>query len=535
MRPPQRQLAQPGRISAPNGGMNAIDGLFDLNPKFNIFSYNLIPTQYGLKVRSGYQEWCTNLTGTGGVRTIIPVKGQPEAGTHDYLFAATSGGVYDVSSSSNAPTKVVTFADTTGNAGWGSWTNFTTVAGQYILHCDEMNGYRHFKPATPAWTEIAAGVGAGDINGADPTDFSFVVAHKGRLWFILRDSTLSYYLPAGQLTGTVTEFDWGNKFKMGGSLAALYSYTVDGGSGIDDLLIGVSTAGDVVVFQGDDPDFASEWSQRGSWYIGTPPVGRRIADSFGGDLILLSVFGAIPFSRLMAGTDKMDESAYLTRNISILINGEMQELRTDHGWEIKTNPTDSTIIIAVPKQTGSDWKQYVFHTGTRGWAILKDLPFQTGDTWKGILYSGTDDGRVMICTGTTDGADLDGLGAVAIEFSLLTAFSELGAGGLHKMMNFVRPYFLANTDPSYTVKVKYDFDLTDITNTAVILPPTDGPIWDVALWDGAIWGGTFASPSIETRGTADMGVHAAIAMRGTSSVSTTLLGFDFTFQSGGFL
>jgi hypothetical protein len=44
------------------------------------------------------------------------------------------------------------------------------------------------------------------------------------------------------LYGTVTSWDFGSKFKHGGNLVGLWSWTVDGGIGIDDYLVAIAPA-----------------------------------------------------------------------------------------------------------------------------------------------------------------------------------------------------------------------------------------------------------------------------------------------------
>lgn len=510
-------------LPAPMKGINALDSLMRSAPGESIYAYNLVPGQYGLVVRNGYREWVTNVVGTGGVKTIVPVKGF--LSTQDRLFGISADGIYEISASTSAPTKRLDYATKTTEAGWASWCSFTTVAGQFIPICDELNGYSYYDPVADTFTTPTFGGGAGQISGIDPAKLAFVISHKGRLWFIERDSSRAWYLPVGLLTGAATLFDFGNKFVFGGSLAGLYPFTIDGGLGAEDYLVAVSTSGDVVVYLGTDPSVAANWDQKGIWYIGDIPKGRRLADVYGGDLLLLSAYGVIPLSRVMAGADLSNEDAYLSRNISNFINTDMQSFRAQRGWEIKSYPPGNLLLVATPKQIGLSYKQYAQNTFTKGWGIYRDLIYQTAEIWNGKLYVGTSDGRILLHEGNVDGTTLAGTGSVEINWSLLTMYAGDYA---NKMPSFVRPYFMSSQRPSTQIKILFDFDINEPPGN-VAYSGSSGSVWDVGLWDSAIWGGGL-NPFQGVAGVGGIGHYMAIAMKGSSISDTRFIGFDACYQ-----
>jgi hypothetical protein len=190
-----------------------------------------------------------------------------------------SDGIYDVSASTNAPTLKLAFATNDTTSGYGQYQAYTTIGEKFICYCDETNGYYTYTESTDTWARVTNV----QVTGVDPNDLVSVCVHKARLWFVEKDSPYAWYLPSGVVLGAATKFNFGSRFKVGGNLVNLYSWTVDGGSGMDDYLVAVSTAGDVVVFRGNDPDTATDWFQHGAWDIGLPPAGRRIGGSFGGE------------------------------------------------------------------------------------------------------------------------------------------------------------------------------------------------------------------------------------------------------------
>lgn len=531
-RPIQPQTIQSLPYPAPIGGVNAIDGL--AMPMFQdaIYAFNMVPSQYGMKVRDGYREWATNV-GTGGVRTVIPYIST--LSSEDKLFAAAEDGIYDVSTSTTTPTMKLSFASANATSGYGQYVTFITLSNtKFILYCDETNGYHLYTQSSDTWAAVAQGSSAGQIDGADPGDFCFCMIWKSRVWFVQKDTGDAWYLPVGQVTGKVTRFNFSNKFKRGGYLVGLWNWTVDGGEGVDDYLVAISSAGDVVVYKGTDPDTASTFDQRGVYFIGPTPAGRRCAGSFGGELYLLSSYGLVPISKLMSGQVIIDTSILVSRKITPLINIDMAQSRTDIGWEVKLLPTQNLLMISTPKLDNFAYIQYVQSLDTRGWALYRDFPYETGDEWNGVFYVGTSDNRILVHTGTLDNVTLaDPDTGDEIEWSILTWYQDLNTPAQNKITQLIRPTFIAERVPNYSVLARYDYDLQEALAVPIPSTPT-GDVWDVAIWDTALWGVGFITAN-QLSGGAGMGRSIAIALRGTSSAKTTLVRFDLAFTFGNIL
>lgn len=534
--PRQAKLLQPSPpevkivpVPAPMQGINAVDGLLTMgerSPEDSIFQYNLIPSQYGCKVRTGYADWCTDV-GDDGVRTIHPFTGSVAASNR--LWAMAADGIYNVSSSAASPAVNTSFpvADTT--SGYGQWTNYVTTAGHFGLYCDETNGYYVYSEGSGTWAKVAMGAGASEVANVDPADFVMPVIYKERVWFVERDTASAWYLPTGAIFGAATEFNFGNKFRHGGNLVALFNWTVDGGEGTNDYLVAISSSGDVILYLGDDP--SSDFTQRGQWYIGPPPAGRRIGGAFGGELYLLSAYGIIPLTRLIAGALIQQDDIYLSRKITPLINTQMTITSDELGWEIKLVSTENILLVATPDRIGFDDIQFVQALNSKGWAVYRDIPYFTGDTYEGQFYIGTADGRVLKHTGTQDAVDINGENGVAIEWSSLSVFQEYGEVGRYKITQFIRPVFLAQQAPSYSVEARYDYNLSE-----VLAPPAasvnTGSVWDVGIWDVALWGGDFIEVEKPVGGSG-IGRNIAVAVNGSSAASTILVRYDLMFTTGG--
>lgn len=163
---PGNQFSQAWNLPAPQGGINALDNLMIMPETDAVAMINMIPTISGTAVRPGYQDWVTNLVGTNGVMSVFAASGASE-----YLFAATKTGIWDCTSSTTAPTKVVNYAIITGNAGFVEVDHFVNLAGQVmLLVCDDANGYYVFNTSTNTWVKVTQGfTGTGSSSGTTLT------------------------------------------------------------------------------------------------------------------------------------------------------------------------------------------------------------------------------------------------------------------------------------------------------------------------------------------------------------------------------
>lgn len=516
---------------APSRGVNAADNLAEMQPQDAIFSYNMLPQAYGLKVRTGYREFATDV-GTDGGRTVMPFNGSTSA--QDKLFACAEDGIYEISAGGAGPWVAdETFPDQDATSGYGQFAALSNSAGHFLLYCDETNGYYVYDEGGPTWTKVAMGGGATEVDNVDPTEFVSVCVHKGRAWFVQKDSAIAWYLDPDSIFGAATAFNFGSRFKKGGFLVNLFTWTIDGGEGVDDYLVAVSSSGDVVMFRGTDPDDATAWFMRGVWDIGRPPAGRRCAGSFGGELYLLSSYGILPASKLISGVLIQEQSAYLSRRIAPLVHARMAQTADTLGWEIVSIPNENLLFVGIPQFTDGTHVQFAYSLNIQGWGLYRDFPYFTGNEWDGSFYFSEADSVIYIHEGDLDAVSLDGTTFESISFSLLTSFQALDPSEHFKRGQFIRPYFLAGGVPSYEVRAAYDYDLAE--GTGLITPATQvGTLWDVGEWDVAFWsGGTVVSMNPD--GATGIGTTVAIGLRGETTFPTTLIKFSMMADAGGLL
>ena len=157
----RQQKLQSVTAVSPSGGINSVSPLSQMAPTDCVQEINVLPSAEGASVRLGsvvHQQAAGSAT---GVRTVIPFTGVD--GTHDKLFITTNAGIYDVSVSGGTPTLKLAFLVTTGLAGWGNSTNFSTLAGHFAIYCDEVNGYYLYTESSDTWVKVIEGVNATSV------------------------------------------------------------------------------------------------------------------------------------------------------------------------------------------------------------------------------------------------------------------------------------------------------------------------------------------------------------------------------------
>ncbi len=533
--PPQRNLQQAFVESPPVVGMDGNSPLAAMPPGTAVYLYNLVPSEYGARTREGWSVWAQNLAGNA-VQSLIPYTGQIGDFSQSRLFAVTPFGIYDVSTQgADNPTAVVTFGTQTDAAGFTSYISFTDPSGNQSLQvADSQNGWYDYNPATSTWTKLTT-----EVTGATPANVAFLCSHKNRIWAIERDSSDAWYLPTGAKVGAATRFQFGAKFTKGGYLVGLYTWTIDGGAGVDDYLVAVSSSGDVLAYQGTDPAQASTWNLVGSWFIGKTPIGRRVAIESGGDLLLLSVYGVTSLQNLLAGFEPSKIERNISGKVARFIRNDMITKKDDPYWEIKLLSEEGVVMINTPKSLNAQTIQYVlnlnrlFEQQGGGWGMWRSVPGITFEPYNGDAYFGTADGRVCRMRGSLDEIDINGAGGIPVEFSILTRFYGHGAQATYKQAQFLRPQFVAGNQVTVSCKAVYDYALEE--------PPADPFVpalkgtaqWDVSKWDQSVWSGITAGSVV--LGTSGYGRVFALAVRGTAVARATLVSVDGVWTPWGFM
>jgi len=414
------------------GGVNAADSLMMMAPQDCLYAFNILPSEYGLRLRKGYREWSINLAEDPEaeekpeVRTIIPFESSLQSIAGDKLFAATAEGIWDVTTfNDQTPAQVADFDDSTGLAGYGVFTEFTGDAadgdparGHYLFYADEVNGLWQYTEADGTWSQPVGGTNPGEWYYNDGTDdvafpvedICFIMVHKQRMWVILEDDDDAWYLGVGAVAGELKRFIFGSKLPHGGNLVGLWTWSIDGGDGVDDYMVAIGRGGDVVLYQGDDPEVIGQgttpWGSRGTWFIGEVPESRRIVAEYGPDLFMLSTYGVTSLADLLRGVPVDQQSP--SQKVNRFLRNDVARGKDRPEWQMTVHPGDGFMQIITPKPNQSPYVQYNMNLQTQAWGFWQDVPVLCGTSWNGDYFMGSTDGRVFINDGSRDNEQLPG-------------------------------------------------------------------------------------------------------------------------------
>ena len=530
-------------LPAPALGLDTVSPLAEMNPLCAVQMDNVLSTDGGCRVRSGWREFAINIPGDT-IKTVFSWSGAPLNAVSppfasSKLFAATDIGIFDITAGGDfaGATPDVDLFDIL-NAGRLSKVMFNTGFSNYLVVCSEIGGAWLYDGTTwTKFTQNATPTQPGQISGVNPDDFTFVMAWKERLWFIRSNSTEAWYLPVQSAGGEGEYVDFGPSFTTGGQLLALVSWTQDAGKGLDDHLVVLSSAGDMAIFQGTDPSFVDQFGMVGSWYVGQPPIGRRFFTETGGMAYVLTDKGMLAVGAIVQGGIQTMETAQSPqiqglRRIQNALRNDFNTLLSTIGWEVFS--VREQILISRPQTSVAGYSQYLFMNNTNAWSILRDIPAVTWGFWLNEVYGGTDDGRVLhIFTGNTDGVEMDGSGGTEIRSRVAPAFSYLGDPADIKHAVMAKAQFLAVAPPAYEIYMLADYEVFGISSSPI---GTEGntPLWDDAIWDQSLWAGGLTAFA-DWRSVGALGRSLAPSVYLASSNRTLLISVSLMFKTGGVL
>ena len=430
----QRKINRSGQsvnyiLPSPIGGLNARDSL-DLMPETDaIVMDNYLPLDTKVALRKGYSRY---VLAEKKIETLVEYTSPGK----NHLFAFGMGTVFDISSKVGVKDYEKDFSE-------NNWQ-----ACQFKNYLILVNG-----TDTPQTFYIADGKEHfEDLNfsgdGLNAKRLINVCVSKQRLFFVEKGSLNFWYSEGvGEVQGTLKKFDLSTIARDGGELVACACWTQDGGQGIDDLTVFITSRGEVMVYQGTDPSSANGWALKGTFRM-SAPLGYRCILPYQGDLIIISEDGYVPLSKALPLNKANASQIAFSDKIRGLFLNRAQANHKKQGWQGILYSRGGYAIFNVP--VSQQFEQHVINTNTGAWCRFTNIPALCWGLFQGRLYFGSKDGVFLFDDGYSDAG-------VHIKGKIAQAYSNLGSNNLKKIQ-MLNPRTKSSTKYALVVYANVDFD-----------------------------------------------------------------------------
>lgn len=497
-RPAKQEILSSDAWPAPVLGWNTRDSQAAMDRRYALYMDNWWPTAKTVQIRKGAQDYATGL-GATPIKTMLTWNGVSSS----KMYACTDTGIYDVTAGGviGAAVKAVT-------NGRIESVNFRTTGKSYLI-CVNGTDDLTFYDGT-SWTDVPTlTIGAGPSTLATNT-ISNIHSFKRGLYFLAKNSLSFYYLPIDQVTGSVAEYPLGALFNRGGYLVAQGTWTVDGGKGVDDLTVFVSSEGQLAIYQGTDPSSSTTWALVGVFDVARP-IGTRCFCKYGGDLLYMSYLGCTGIAKFLQST-KVDLKESITNTIAEAFTDAASNYGGNYGWEFCISPNENILLVNIPVSQYGTSVQYVMNTNTGAWCRFTGWNTFCWTLNGNVLYAGM---AGKVGKFWQDGRDFGGL----IQCYVKQAPAYLNPRARMKQVRMIQPIFKIGGRVAVDAAIDNDFDENDSYGQATYTTVANSR-FDSAQFDNAVWG-QVAQPRVDWLTVADdMGYAKALRLRVLASDAT---------------
>ena len=477
-----------------------------------------------------------NLTNTAG-KFLVACNGVDPVMIYDgtrWFFVATTTTAQTISTITRGGAGNLTATVTTaaphglvdGNRVTISGATESNYNGTYVIDVTGASTFTYTMATAPAANATVVGtytvIG---ITGVNSNTFVGVNLFKNRLYFTQKDTLACWYLDVDAIGGPASPLYFGGIARNSGYLQAMGTWTLDAGQGADDYAVFVTSMGEIIVYNGTDPDNADTWQLKGVWQLGQT-FSRRCFFKWSGDLLLLTQDGLVPLASALQSS-RLDPRVNLTDKIYFAVSQAASLYYNQFGWQINYFAGENMLILNIPIPNGVE--QYVMHTITKSWArfvniqgycweVSGDADMHFGsDGFVGIFYSGFSD-------------DESNITATAQQ-----AYSYFDSPGQLKRFTMVRPILQSTGGvPSVLCGISVDFDTQSQLGQVSFNPNalTEG-IWDTSRWDNAIWSGGLITTKI-WQGVTGIGYTGSVNLNAASrGIELHWASTDYVMEAGG--
>lgn len=338
---------------------------------------------------------------------------------------------------------------------------------------------------------LTSASGLGKANGADSAATAITITNvlsenlsqawlfKERIFAVEKNSLSAWYLPVKSIGGAATEIPLGAVFRRGGELLFGATWSLDSGSGLDDVCLFVSTLGEIAVYQGTDPSSASTWALVGVYDIDAP-LNKHSSFKAGGDQAILTGDGIIS----VASALKQDRAALQVSAITAPIEDAWKDAVANGTNAFPITATlwqsQAKLIIGVP--VSGQNVSYVSNAKTGAWCRYTGWDVRCSAVSGDLLFFATSAGIIMQAE---DGGDDNGIAYTGVYVPKFTTAESPGV----KVVNHAAATIKTAGTPVFTMKAMSDYSVSSITAPSPIVSAS-GDLWGTGVWGTFVWGDT---------------------------------------------
>jgi hypothetical protein len=503
-----RPMAKVAHFSAPLKGLSRNAELTEADPLLASVLTNWVVEDDRITVRPGYLK-LGQIAANTPIWTMIPYYGAPQK-----LAAASGGKMYDLAGAEIAPGPY-------GSNDW-AWTSFSNLSSDdFTVMVNGVDG-------VISWSGIAFAPETVTAPPAEtwilPAKFDKILSHMNRLWFADSQNLAVYYLPIQTKSGAVDLLPLNAIFKRGGTIRGIYTWSIDGGMGLDDALAIFTSNGEVAIYSGVDPE--SDFKLVGVFRFDAP-MSKDSIINFGGDLYVMTSTGLLPMTTLLrAETEQLGKS-------DINVMKEFEEVsrgnRDAYGWQVMLNHHTNHAICNMPIGNGK-YQQLVRKMPGQVWAKWTGVPARCWGWLNAHTYFGSETGGIYV-----GGAEYLNDNGVAIDADVRFAWSSFKSVA-KKNFTMVRLYTITDAQARPFMDLEVDYNNVAPTNQPELSTgPGGGADWDISSWDTSSWA-VLTQPKQNWQGVTGLGRVGAARIRVSVSGATfSLTGIDVLYELGGLM
>lgn len=497
-------------VSAPLKGLSLSSKLTPGDPLTAVILKNFVVDDDRVTCRAGYVKIATAAV-AAPIHHLIPWYG----GT-PRLLAASNNNLLDAQTGA-----VIKGGFTSNDWHWSSFSNLGTA--DFTVMVNGANGVWSWDGTLGTGTGIVKETVTAPASAAYivPDQFQIVLSHMNRLWFADNSNLAVYYLPLQQKSGEVVPIPLNAVFKRGGTIRAMYTWSIDGGMGLDDKLVIFTTNGECAIYSGIDPD--TDLGLQGVYRFDAP-MSKHSVVNYGGELYVLVATGLVPMSTMMRA--EAEQLGKEDRAVISVFLDEATKYRATPGWMAFLNPSSGRLLCNIPQGAPNRYMQMVRHMPRPVWSQFADIPSRCWGWIDPFLYFGDDKGSIY----RMHPQNLNDNG-FPIMVDLQPSWS-LYRTPAQKHFKMVMPHIITDGAPQPFLDFRVDYDTTPPVNQPDVSIGEVDAMWDTATWDVDYWAQDMR-PNNNWQGVAALGrVGAPRLTAAILNCSFSVAGFDVLYEAG---